>query len=273
MPPAAITGTRTASTTCGTRASVPTRASSRHVQETAAVATGFGALGDDGIHPAGLQRQRLRHVGGGADHARATGLQLLHQGGAGVAEGEADQRHTALAQHGQLGIEGLFELLGQLGWWQPQRQVPRRQVLQEGRLTRRIPPPGLRPEQVDAKGLRRQRPDLIDHRGQPRRRQVGAPQPGQAAGVGHRGHQRRTGRLATHRRQPDRALQRVHFRLRLARMGNSWVRPSAMISTASAARIRPISRVITLMPVRPIRRASWPDSVKTANVASATTRP
>ena len=39
-----------------------------------------------------------------------------------------------------------------------------------------------------------------------------------------------------------------------ASTGKSLIRPSAMISTASAARIRPISRVITLMPVRPSSR-------------------
>ena len=57
------------------------------------------------------------------------------------------------------------------------------------------------------------------------------------------------------------------------RTGNSLLRPSAISSTASAARIKPISRVITLMPVLPSARAIGPASEKHSAVASATTTP
>ena len=55
--------------------------------------------------------------------------------------------------------------------------------------------------------------------------------------------------------------------------GNSLLRPSAISSTASAARTSPISRVITLMPVLPSARAIGPASEKHSAVASATTTP
>ena len=55
--------------------------------------------------------------------------------------------------------------------------------------------------------------------------------------------------------------------------GKSLLRPSAISSTASAARTRPISRVITLMPVLPSARAIGPASEKHSAVASATTTP
>ena len=55
--------------------------------------------------------------------------------------------------------------------------------------------------------------------------------------------------------------------------GNSLLRPSAISSTASAARTRPISRVITLIPVLPSARAIGPASEKHSAVASATTTP
>ena len=55
--------------------------------------------------------------------------------------------------------------------------------------------------------------------------------------------------------------------------GNSLVSPSASSSTAIAARMRPISRVITLMPVRPSTRAIRSDALKTAQVISAMAAP
>jgi hypothetical protein len=58
-----------------------------------------------------------------------------------------------------------------------------------------------------------------------------------------------------------------------ASTGNSLISPSDMISTATAARIRPISRVITLMPTLPIMRAMLPASEKQTKVATPTTTP
>ena len=58
-----------------------------------------------------------------------------------------------------------------------------------------------------------------------------------------------------------------------ASTGNSCVRPSAMISTASAARINPISRVITSMPVLPRRRAMRTAAPNARYVATPTTTP
>jgi hypothetical protein len=46
-----------------------------------------------------------------------------------------------------------------------------------------------------------------------------------------------------------------------------------MISTASAARIRPINRVMMLMPVRPSRRAMRPEARKARYTAMPTTSP
>jgi len=57
------------------------------------------------------------------------------------------------------------------------------------------------------------------------------------------------------------------------RMGNSFPSPSAITSTASAARISPISLVSTLMPVRPSTRAIGSASANEMAVTSATTTP
>lgn len=65
-------------------------------------------------------------------------------------------------------------------------------------------------------------------------------------------------------------LQRARW---LPSTGNSFISPSAMISTASAARISPISRVITSMPVRPSHLAMRPEAVKATNAARPTTTP
>jgi hypothetical protein len=46
-----------------------------------------------------------------------------------------------------------------------------------------------------------------------------------------------------------------------------------MTSTASAASSRPISRVITLIPVLPIARAMRPDRLNAIQTASAITTP
>src|SRR6202011_3579959 len=61
IPPAAITGTRTASTTCGSSA-----------KKHAAVAAGFGALGDDDVGAVFLEPDRLANDGRGRHH-NATG--------------------------------------------------------------------------------------------------------------------------------------------------------------------------------------------------------
>ena len=55
--------------------------------------------------------------------------------------------------------------------------------------------------------------------------------------------------------------------------GNSLTRPSDITSTASAASSRPISRVMTLMPVRPTTRAMRPARPKAIQIASAMTTP
>ena len=75
MPPAAITGTSTASTTCGTSAIVPTWLSTVGAQEHAPVAARLGALGDDRVaavirQPLGLGHRRRRgdHPGPARPH-------------------------------------------------------------------------------------------------------------------------------------------------------------------------------------------------------------
>ena len=59
----------------------------------------------------------------------------------------------------------------------------------------------------------------------------------------------------------------------LASTGKSLIRPSASSSTAIAARISPISLVITLMPVRPRTRAIRPAAEKATKVMPPITRP
>jgi len=61
--------------------------------------------------------------------------------------------------------------------------------------------------------------------------------------------------------------------LALESTGNSSTSPSAMISTANAARISPISRVMMLMPVCPSSRLMRPDAAKASSTARATTTP
>ena len=58
-----------------------------------------------------------------------------------------------------------------------------------------------------------------------------------------------------------------------ARMGKILIRPPAITSMASAAKIRPMSRVITLMPVLPSTRAIGWASEKQTMMAAATTTP
>lgn len=58
-----------------------------------------------------------------------------------------------------------------------------------------------------------------------------------------------------------------------ARMGKIFTSPPAITSTARAARIRPMSRVITLMPVLPSTRAIGSASEKQTITTSATTTP
>ena len=60
---------------------------------------------------------------------------------------------------------------------------------------------------------------------------------------------------------------------RATRTGKSLPSPSAITSTASAARISPIRRVITLMPVLPSTRAMGSASAKHTAVARAMTTP
>ena len=71
MPPAAITGTRTASTTCGTSANVPTCSEASAVEEHAAVAAGLGTLRDDRVAAVLGEPHRLAHRRRRADHACA----------------------------------------------------------------------------------------------------------------------------------------------------------------------------------------------------------
>lgn len=59
----------------------------------------------------------------------------------------------------------------------------------------------------------------------------------------------------------------------VASTGNNLIRPSDITSTASAARIRPISRVITLMPVLPSTLAMRPDMLKASQTARPITTP
>ncbi len=58
-----------------------------------------------------------------------------------------------------------------------------------------------------------------------------------------------------------------------ANIGNNFTSPSDITSTASAAKISPIRRVITLMPVLPSTRAIGCAAAKHRTVASATIRP
>ena len=55
--------------------------------------------------------------------------------------------------------------------------------------------------------------------------------------------------------------------------GNNFISPVAITSTASAASIKPMSRVMTLMPVWPRKREIGSASVKHTAVASAITTP
>src|SRR6185503_19405152 len=65
----------------------------------------------------------------------------------------------------------------------------------------------------------------------------------------------------------------AHRAATLARAGNSLVSPSDSSSTAIAARISPIRRVITLMPVRPRSLAMRPAAENAAKVAAPITTP
>ena len=90
MPPDATTGTSrpTASTTCGTRASVPTSGSAAHgfaVGEDAAVPARFGALRDDPSAPAATARR-----------ASATELTIASSGTPAGCAGAVDQRRRVL---------------------------------------------------------------------------------------------------------------------------------------------------------------------------------
>ena len=58
-----------------------------------------------------------------------------------------------------------------------------------------------------------------------------------------------------------------------AKIGNNFTNPSDITSTASAAKISPINRVITLIPVLPKNRAIGWAAAKHNTVARATTRP
>ena len=55
--------------------------------------------------------------------------------------------------------------------------------------------------------------------------------------------------------------------------GKSLVSPSASNSTATTARIKPISRVMMLMPVLPSALAMRPEAMNTAQVTAPTTTP
>ena len=59
----------------------------------------------------------------------------------------------------------------------------------------------------------------------------------------------------------------------VASTGKSFTRPSDITSTARAASSRPISRVMTLMPVRPTTRAMRPARPNAIQIASAMTTP
>ena len=100
MPPAAITGTFTASTICGTSANVPSCRGDVVGQEHAAMAAGLGALRDDRVDAALLQPARLV--------ARSSPTTITTQPGActrsssaavGQAEMEADDLRPQLLDH------------------------------------------------------------------------------------------------------------------------------------------------------------------------------
>ena len=83
MAPAAITGTFTASTTCGTSAKVPTWRREIVGQEHAAMAAGLDALRDHGIAAVGFQPARLLDRGRRTQHQAAGSLHALAQRGSG----------------------------------------------------------------------------------------------------------------------------------------------------------------------------------------------
>lgn len=90
---------------------------------------------------------------------------------------------------------------------------------------------------------------------------------GQAVAFQGVGHGARDGRVVLHEQQAGRHGQRA------TSTGKSLPSPSAITSTARAARIRPMSRVITLMPVLPSTRAIGSASAKHTAVAKAMTTP
>src|SRR5450756_2426692 len=67
--------------------------------------------------------------------------------------------------------------------------------------------------------------------------------------------------------------QALSFSFYFPSIGNNLISPSDITSTASAARIKPIRRVMTLIPVLPKPRAIGRASEKHSAVASAMTTP
>ena len=80
-------------------------------------------------------------------------------------------------------------------------------------------------------------------------------------------------RIITPASQDIAAEQALSFSFYFPSIGNNLISPSDITSTASAARIKPIRRVMTLIPVLPKPRAIGRASEKHSAVASAMTTP
>ena len=96
MPPAAITGTFTASAICGTSAKVPILRGDVGLEEHAAMTAGFRALGDDGVDAAFGEPDRFLDARGGAQDFAAGRFDALEECRRRQAEMKADDRRPQL---------------------------------------------------------------------------------------------------------------------------------------------------------------------------------
>jgi len=186
MPPAAMTGTGTASAICGTSAKADFRGDVG-LEERAAMTSGLRALGDDGVNaPLGKPDGFLDARGRAQDFA-ADSLDAGKQIGCRQAEMKARDRRPQLFDQGAgLFTEGLqTSLQRERRRSGAKRGVVRRKTLQPGLLVGHISGRGRMAKEVEVDGLVALRPEL----GQPSAdlvgREHGARERAEAAGLRH----------------------------------------------------------------------------------------
>jgi hypothetical protein len=141
MPPEAITGTATASTTCGHQRHRADQRVLEGLREAAAVAAGLGALRDHRVDAGALEQHGLLHRGRGADGQQARRADRGHRFGRQQPEGEADRDGPGGDRRGQLRVErgargAGIERRRRLRRRQSERRVVRRHA-RERRVERR----------------------------------------------------------------------------------------------------------------------------------------